>query len=210
MTNSPTSRWAGARNSTIFSQTNLFLDHLIFLEWDFRCSAMSNHKKLIDATVSFLLVTGSWCSTIFRHGHFDFWKTVFSCVFLLTLCLHIAQYLRVVESPLKYYAFCNGPLANFAKTKERNRVEVEMTSLEFPLYEHVQKNVSLSYQPRLWICSFVVTKFESDQFILFCFSGNIFVKTLLREKHLGCGKHLAKSRDIVALKLIWEKCWRDK
>lgn len=115
------------------------LDHLIFLEWDFCWSAMSNHKKLIDATVSFLLVAGSWCSTIFRHGHFEFWKTVFSCVFLLTLCLHIARYLRVVESALKYYAFCNGPLANFAKTKERNRVEAELTSLEFPLYEHVQK-----------------------------------------------------------------------
>ena len=34
---------------TAFSKTDLFLDR-IFLEWDSRGSAMTNHKKLVDVT----------------------------------------------------------------------------------------------------------------------------------------------------------------
>ena len=49
------SRWVGACNSTTFLsrrfQTDLFFDR-ISLEWDPRGSAMTNHKKPIDATAS--------------------------------------------------------------------------------------------------------------------------------------------------------------
>ena len=36
---------------TAFSQTDLFLDRIYF-EWDSRGSAITNHKTLIDVTVS--------------------------------------------------------------------------------------------------------------------------------------------------------------
>ena len=51
----PRSRWVEACNSSPFLsrrfQIDLFLDR-ISLEWGFRGSAMTNHKKLIDASAS--------------------------------------------------------------------------------------------------------------------------------------------------------------